>query len=72
MSSPHTAMRVTRSAVLLSFLTISACGNKRPSSCPIDGSPAQATRRLDEKSCEYTHFSIVERNAHKWVADCEK
>src|SRR5438309_10248545 len=43
-------------------LISTACGKRRPSACPIDGSPAQVTRRLDEKPCAYSHFSVVGRN----------
>jgi hypothetical protein len=70
--NPMRLVRISigRIGILLLLLALSGCGNKFPDSCPIDGAPAQFTKRLDEKSCEYTHFSAVERRTHNWVADC--
>ena len=58
--------------VVVVLLTVSGCARRSPSLCPIDGSPAQVTRRIDEKMCAYSHFSIVERTTHSWVADFQK
>jgi hypothetical protein len=63
--------RTMQIALLLSLLA-TACSKRSPSACPIDGLPAQVTKRLDYKSCEYSHFSAIERQNHSWVADCEK
>lgn len=62
------AMRI----VFLLPLLATGCSKRSPSACPIDGLPAQVTKRLDEKSCEYSHFSVIERHTHTWVADYEK
>jgi len=39
--------------------------------CPIDGMPAEwRNRALGSNTCNYGHFSVVERQAHTWWAAC--
>jgi hypothetical protein len=38
--------------------------------CPIDGHVADWTKQIDANSCEYGHFSAVERTFHTWSAAC--
>jgi hypothetical protein len=39
--------------------------------CPIDGQPPQWRGQRNGNSCEFFHYSDVERRAHSWWADCE-
>jgi hypothetical protein len=41
-----------------------------PNDCPIDGAPAQLSKRTGEHACEYSHFSDIERHMHTWTAGC--
>lgn len=42
----------------------------RPDRCPIDGHVAEWTKRRDNNSCDYGHFSAAERTYHTWSAAC--
>lgn len=42
-----------------------------PGRCPIDGHIAEWTKRRDNNSCDYGHFSGPERTYHTWTAACE-
>ena len=42
----------------------------RPNVCPIDGRAAEWTKPRDGVTCEYGHFSEMERTAHTWSARC--
>jgi hypothetical protein len=43
---------------------------QRPDRCPIDGQVAEWTKRSGENSCDYGHFSAIERATHMWSAAC--
>ena len=43
---------------------------QRPDRCPIDGQVAEWTKRTGANSCDYGHFSAMERTIHKWSAAC--
>jgi len=38
--------------------------------CPIDGQPPQWSGARNGQSCEYFHYSIVEKKTHSWWSDC--
>jgi hypothetical protein len=38
--------------------------------CPIDGQPPQWSGPRNGHSCEYFHYSIVEKKTHSWWTDC--
>ncbi len=65
------ANRATRSSVLLVFLVIAGC-DRRKNVCPIDGQPPEWVGRRNGQSCEYLHYSVVEKKTHSWWADCAK
>jgi hypothetical protein len=58
--------------VLFLLLTIAGCTkSQHPETvCPIDAQPAQWTGARNGNSCEYSHYSIVERKTHSWWAAC--
>jgi hypothetical protein len=68
--------KIGRIAILLFFLGATGCAKGTigyaPSRCPIDGAPAEYSKRISANSCQYSHFSAVERQMHSWVADCVK
>lgn len=41
-----------------------------PNLCPIDGQVAEWHKRQGQRDCEYSHFSMVEKATHTWVARC--
>jgi hypothetical protein len=59
-------MRLT---LLLVFLVFTGC-NSHNNVCPIDGQPPQWSGQRKGQSCEYFHYSDVERKTHSWWADC--
>jgi len=38
---------------------------------PIDGQPPQWAGAKNGRSCEYSHYSLVEKKTHSWWADCQ-
>jgi hypothetical protein len=38
--------------------------------CPIDGQAPEWSGQRKGHSCEYFHYSIVEKKTHSWWADC--
>ena len=61
--SAPTSNRVPRLLLLLVFLAITACD--RPKNvCPIDGQPPRGVVRRSGQSCEYFHYSDIERKTH--------
>ena len=40
--------------------------------CPVDRESPQWSKRIDAQTCEYFHFSDVERHTHSWAAPCEQ
>jgi hypothetical protein len=40
--------------------------------CPIDGQPAQGLWRRNGQSCEYFHYSVIEKKTHSWWAECSQ
>jgi hypothetical protein len=62
-----------RLGILMVFVVITGCAKRRVgNTCPIDGAPAEYSKRISKNSCQYFHFSAVERQMHSWVADCVK
>jgi len=55
----------------LIFLVIAGC-DRRKNVCPIDGQPPQWSGRRNGQSCEYFHYSNMERKTHSWWAECGK
>jgi len=48
------------------------CSRSRQNVCPIDGQPPEWTGARKGNSCEYFHYSIVEKKAHSWWNECPK
>ena len=46
------------------------CQANHKNVCPIDGQPPEWSGQRRGKSCEYFHYSIVEKKTHSWWADC--
>jgi hypothetical protein len=71
--SDHISTKISL-AVLDAILLFSlGCGTQSPrNSCPIDGSLPQGISKRNGNSCEYFHYSIVERQTHSWWAECGK
>jgi hypothetical protein len=68
------------SAVGITFIVIalSGCSTREHApkehaltTCPIDGQPPQWRGRNNGNSCEFFHYSDLERKTHSWWADCE-
>jgi hypothetical protein len=38
--------------------------------CPIDGQPPQWSGARDGQSCEYFHYSNIEKKTHSWWSAC--
>jgi hypothetical protein len=58
---------------LLTLLSAVACtgGRRRQNPCPIDGQPPQWSGPRKGDSCEYFHYSIIEKKTHSWWVDCK-
>ena len=58
---------------LLVLLSLAACsqGHRQKNVCPIDGQLPQWSGARKGNSCEYFHYSIVEKRTHSWWAACE-
>jgi hypothetical protein len=41
-----------------------------PNVCPIDGHPAEWSKRVGQHDCEYSHHSNLERKTHSWTDRC--
>ena len=55
--------------LLLVLLVILACD--RPKNvCPIDGQPPEGLTQRNGESCEYFHYSVIEKKSHSWWAKC--
>jgi hypothetical protein len=63
-------------ALSLSLIVLIASGCEKSyrakNVCPIDGQPAQWSGARKGNSCEYSHYSIIEKKTHSWWAACEK
>ncbi len=71
--TPTMTNKIGRLAIPLVFLVITGCAKRRTSNTyPIDGAPAEYSKRISANSCQYFHFSAVERQMHSWVGDCVK
>jgi hypothetical protein len=58
--------------VALIVTAMSGCSEERAgTTCPIDGQPPQWRGQKSGNSCEFLHYSDVERKTHSWWADCE-
>jgi hypothetical protein len=56
-------------SLALASLVMLAC-NKRQNACPIDGQPPEWVGQRNGQSCEYFHYSVTEKKAHSWWAEC--
>ena len=58
----------------IGLIAVCGCGGRaeHKNVCPIDGQPPEWSKPIDAKSCEYFHFSTIERQTHSWTAPCEK
>jgi hypothetical protein len=66
-------VRIIGAVVLVVGLLILVAVRRVPQSpdrCPIDGHVADWTKRSGENSCDYGHFSGMERTTHTWSAAC--
>jgi hypothetical protein len=68
-SQIHTANDILRLAVVLLFILTAGC-NSHENVCPIDGQPPDGVWQRNGQSCEYFHYSIVEKKTHSWWAEC--
>ncbi len=68
------AQRRLSLAVVMASIAIFGFGSSgnRKNVCPIDGQPPQWVGQRKGDSCEYFHYSDIERKAHSWWADCAK
>jgi hypothetical protein len=58
--------------VTLIVIALSGCSKEHArTACPIDGQPPQWRGQRSGNSCEFFHYSDVERKTHSWWADCE-
>jgi hypothetical protein len=67
-------LRIFVVAVLFAVLLLAVLrrhGVRGPDYCPIDGKQAQWTKRRSDTSCDYGHFSNVEKTAHTWSGTCQ-
>jgi len=55
-------------AIALILLECSETAHKNV--CPIDGQPPEWSGQRKGDSCEYSHYSIIEKKTHSWWADC--
>jgi len=63
------AMRLSLLLVLLVYLTLAGC-DSRKNVCPIDGQPPEGLGQRNGQSCEYFHYSVIEKKTHSWWAEC--
>jgi hypothetical protein len=73
--NPQHQISTKKSFIVLAAMLLFSfgCGSQSAqNSCPIDGSLPQGISKRNGNSCQYFHYSIVERQTHSWWADCEK
>ena len=60
--------------LLLSLIAAGGCekNTEHKNVCPIDGQAPEWSKQIDAQTCEYFHFSPIERRAHSWTAPCEQ
>jgi len=51
-------------AAVLLIVLVRSHQSRRPNACPIDGRQAEWTNPRNGTTCEYRHFSEVERTTH--------
>jgi len=58
---------------ILIVLSAAACnrGHSGQNVCPIDGAAPEWMGRRNGNSCQYFHYSAVERQTHSWWAECK-
>jgi hypothetical protein len=59
-----------KSATAALALILLGCEASHKNVCPIDGQPPAWSGQRRGNSCEYFHYSIVEKKTHSWWADC--
>lgn len=59
--------------LVLWSLSVAGCGEKHAGAnvCPVDGQAPQWVGEQKGDSCEYFHYSDLERKTHSWWADCK-
>jgi hypothetical protein len=45
-------------------------GVRGPNLCPIEGHVAEWRSQRNATTCDYGHFSNIEKSAHRWSAAC--
>jgi hypothetical protein len=74
----NVAVTILKNLVLLLALLLSwgvgGCEKetKHKNVCPIDGQAPEWSRPIDAQTCEYFHFSPIERKTHSWTGPCEQ
>lgn len=76
MKSPFTAARIVKLTmfglgVLLLILIFRNRPQRPPDVCPLDGQTAEWSTPQDADTCDYGHFSTIEKTTHTWSAPCE-
>jgi hypothetical protein len=68
------AKKIIFLAIGLISLAFTGCSNNRTHKnvCPIDGESPQWVGQRNGDSCEFFHYSDIERHSHSWWADCEQ
>jgi hypothetical protein len=56
--------------VLICLFTAGCTKETSKNVCPIDGQPPQWTGARHGDTCEYGHYSIIEKSTHSWWAPC--
>jgi hypothetical protein len=70
MKSQIQTARALHLSLVLTVLIAGCDGRKNV--CPIDGQPAQGLWRRNGQSCEYFHYSVIEKKTHSWWAECSQ
>ena len=61
---------IKKSAPVVLVVILLGCEANHKNVCPIDGQPPEWSGQQRGNSCEYFHYSIVEKKMHSWWADC--
>jgi hypothetical protein len=57
--------------ILIAVVLLGCSEERAGTTCPIDGQPPQWRGQRSGNSCEFFHYSDVERKTHSWWAGCE-
>jgi hypothetical protein len=65
------SLSIKKAALAALALILLGCSEaNRKNVCPIDGQRPEWSGERKGSSCEYFHYSIVEKQTHSWWADC--